>query len=122
MTIGNYNLEGDIKAKLAKLDAADDHPIVAIAERAVFATQAYLERLLEIRQMHRTDECDDIINSIRELLGDLVARAVAEEEDDRILCKFCGRKFAEQAGLRHIPHCEAKYKNEQMKSGPPRKA
>ncbi len=45
-----------------------------------------------------------------------------EEEDDRILCKFCGRKFAEQAGLRHIPHCEAKYKNEQMMSGPPRKA
>ena len=84
MTIGNYNLEGDIKAKLAKLDAADDHPIVAIAERAVFATQAYLERLLEIRQMHRTDECDDIINSIRELLGDLVARAVAQEEDDRV--------------------------------------
>ena len=84
MGIGNFNLEGDIKAKLAKLDAADDRPIVAIAERAVFATQAYLERLLEIRQMHRTDECDDIINSIRELLGDLVARAVAQEEDDRV--------------------------------------
>ena len=84
MTIGNYNLEGDIKAKLAKLDAADDHPIVAIAERAVFATQAYLERLLEIRQMHRTDECDDIINSIRELLSELVGRAVRKEEDDRV--------------------------------------
>ena len=29
-----------------------------------------------------------------------------EDTDDRIMCKFCGRKFAEQAGLRHIPHCE----------------
>lgn len=84
MSIHGYNLEGDIKSKLAKLDAADDHPTVAIAERAVFATQAFLERLLEIRQLHRTDECDDLINSTRELLGSLVARAVAQEQDDRV--------------------------------------
>jgi hypothetical protein len=84
MSVRGYNLEGDIKAKLAKLDAADDHPIVAIAERAVFAAQAFLERLLEIRQLHRTDECDDLINSTRDLLSDLVGRAVAQEEDDRI--------------------------------------
>jgi len=84
MSVRGYNLEGDIKAKLAKLDAADDHPIVAIAERAVFATQAFLERLLEIRQLHRTDECDDLINSTRDLLSDLVGRAVAQEEDDRV--------------------------------------
>jgi len=84
MSIYNFNLEGEIKAKLDRLAEADDHPTVAIAERAVFATQAYLERLLEIRQMHRTDECDDIINSIRELLGELVARAVDREEDDRV--------------------------------------
>ena len=84
MTIGNYNLEGDIAAKLAKLDAADDHPTVAIAERVVFATQSFLERLLEIRNLHRTDECDDLINSTRDLLSDLVGRAVAEEENDRI--------------------------------------
>tara|TARA_R110002126_G_scaffold149371_1_gene295298 strand:- start:185 stop:490 length:306 start_codon:yes stop_codon:yes gene_type:complete len=84
MTINNYNLEGDIKAKLAKLDAADDHPTVAIAERAVFAAQSFLERLMEIRQMHRTDECDDLINSTRDLLSDLVGRAVAEEENDRV--------------------------------------
>jgi hypothetical protein len=84
MSVRGYNLEGDIKAKLAKLDAADDHPIVAIAERAVFATQAFLERLMEIRQLHRTDECDDLINSTRDLLSDLVGRAVAQEEDDRI--------------------------------------
>jgi len=84
MSIQNFNLEGEIKSKLAKLDAADDHPTVAIAERVVFATQSFLERLLEIRQLHRTDECDDIINSIRDLLSDLVGRAVAQEEDDRI--------------------------------------
>ena len=84
MTISNFNLEGEIKSKLAKLDAADDHPTVAIAERVVFATQSFLERLMEIRQMHRTDECDDLINSTRDLLADLVGRAVAEEEDDRI--------------------------------------
>jgi hypothetical protein len=84
MSIQNFNLEGDIKSKLAKLDAADDHPTVAIAERAVFATQSFLERLLEIRQMHRTDECDDLINSTRDLLSDLVGRAVAQEEDDRV--------------------------------------
>lgn len=84
MTIHNFNLEGDIKSKLAKLDAADDHPTVAIAERVVFATQSFLERLLEIRQLHRTDECDDLINSTRDLLSDLVGRAVAEEENDRV--------------------------------------
>jgi hypothetical protein len=84
MTIGNFNLEGEIKSKLAKLDAADDHPTVAIAERVVFATQSFLERLMEIRQLHRTDECDDLINSTRDLLSDLVGRAVAEEENDRV--------------------------------------
>jgi hypothetical protein len=50
----------------------------------VFATQSFLERLLEIRQLHRTDECDDLINSTRDLLSDLVGRAVAQEEDDRV--------------------------------------
>jgi len=84
MSIHNFNLEGEIKSKLAKLDAADDHPTVAIAERVVFATQSFLERLLEIRQLHRTDECDDLINSTRDLLSDLVGRAVAEEENDRV--------------------------------------
>ena len=84
MSIQNFNLEGEIKSKLAKLDAADDHPTVAIAERVVFATQSFLERLLEIRQLHRTDECDDLINSTRDLLSDLVGRAVAEEENDRV--------------------------------------
>jgi len=84
MTIGNFNLEGEIKRRLDRLAQADDHPTIAIAERVVFATQSFLERLLEIRNLHRTDECDDLINSTRDLLSDLVGRAVAEEENDRI--------------------------------------
>lgn len=84
MSIHGYNLEGDIKSKLDRLAQADDHPQISIAERAVFATQAFLERLLEIRQLHRTDECDDLINSTRELISELVGRAVAQEEDDRV--------------------------------------
>jgi len=35
-----------------------------------------------------------------------------EAPDDRVQCQFCGRKFAEQAANRHIPHCETKHKNE----------
>ena len=27
------------------------------------------------------------------------------EVDDRVLCKYCGRKFNEIAAERHIPHC-----------------
>ena len=44
-----------------------------------------------------------------------------ETHDDRIECKFCGRKFAEKTHERHVPHCETKYKANQMKLGPPRK-
>lgn len=44
------------------------------------------------------------------------AQAVAEM-DDRITCKFCNRKFAEESGKRHIPHCEKKYKEQMMKNG-----
>ena len=39
--------------------------------------------------------------------------------DDRVQCQFCGRKFAEKTAERHIPHCETKYKAQQMKNGPP---
>jgi len=84
MTIGNFNLEGEIKRRLDRLAQPDDHPTIAISERVVFATQSFLERLMEIRQLHRTDECDDLINSTRDLLSDLVGRAVGEEENDRI--------------------------------------
>jgi predicted transcriptional regulator len=84
MSIHGYNLEGDIKSKLDRLAQADDHPQIAIAESAVFATEAFLARLLEQRKFFRTDEYDDLINSTRELLGELVGRAVRKEEDDRV--------------------------------------
>ena len=88
MGIHNFNLEGEIKAKLEKLSAADDHPTIAVAERAVFAAKDFLARLLEIRQFHRTQECDDLINGTRDLLSDLVGRAVAKEEDNRVNGSF----------------------------------
>ena len=44
----------------------------------------------------------------------------SEPADDRVLCEFCGRKFAEKTAERHIPHCESKYKAQLMKNGPPR--
>ena len=84
MTIGNYNLEGDIKSKMDRLAQADDHPQIAIAESAVFAAETFLARLLEQRKFFRTDEYDDLINSTRELLSELVGRAGAQEEDDRV--------------------------------------
>ena len=84
MTIGNYNLEGEIKSKMDRLAQADDHPQIAIAESAVFAAETFLARLLEQRKFFRTDEYDDLINSTRELLSELVGRAVAQEEDDRV--------------------------------------
>ena len=44
----------------------------------------------------------------------------SEPADDRVLCEFCGRKFAEKTAERHIPHCESKYKANLMKNGPPK--
>jgi hypothetical protein len=84
MTIGNYNLEGDIKSKLDRLAEAGDHPQIAVAESAVFAAQTFLARLLEQQKFYRTAEYDDLINGTRDLLGELVARAVDQEEDDRV--------------------------------------
>jgi hypothetical protein len=43
---------------------------------------------------------------------------VSEPVDDRIDCQWCGRKFNEVAGNRHIPVCEKKYKENLMKQGP----
>ena len=45
---------------------------------------------------------------------------MSEEMDDRIQCKWCGRKFNETAANRHIPLCESKYKANLMKAGPPK--
>lgn len=42
---------------------------------------------------------------------------VSEPVDDRIECQWCGRKFNETAGNRHIPVCEKKYKENMMKQG-----
>ena len=83
MSIYNFNLEGEIKSKLDRLAEADDHPQIAIAESAVLAAEAFLARLLEQRKFYRTEEYDDLINSTRDLLGELVARAVDRGEDDR---------------------------------------
>ena len=98
MSIGNFNLEGEIKQRRDRLAQADDHPTVAIAESAVSAVETFLERLLEIRKFHRTDECDDLINSTRDLLSDLVGRAVAQEEDDRVNGAF--RRAIDAANMR----------------------
>ena len=43
--------------------------------------------------------------------------AADEIDDDRIQCKWCGRKFNETAGQRHMPHCEEKHKKNLMKKG-----
>ncbi len=41
-----------------------------------------------------------------------------QEYDDRIQCDYCGRKFNEQAGKRHIPHCAEKAKKNVIRGGP----
>lgn len=41
--------------------------------------------------------------------------ALDEIADDRIQCKWCNRKFNREAGERHFPHCEDKYKKNLMK-------
>ena len=43
--------------------------------------------------------------------------AEAANNDGRTECKFCSRKFNEEAAKRHIPHCEEKYKKNMMKNG-----
>lgn len=42
-----------------------------------------------------------------------------EEADDRIQCKFCNRKFNENAAERHITFCEMKTKKDEMRTGKP---
>lgn len=44
-------------------------------------------------------------------------QALEEATDDRILCKFCGRKFNDNAAERHIAFCETKSRKDQMKTG-----
>lgn len=55
--------------------------------------------------------------------GAAAAQALAAEQmDDRITCPWCNRKFNETAGTRHMPHCEKKYKEQQMRMGAKPKA
>lgn len=42
-------------------------------------------------------------------------QAAMEQADDRVECKWCNRKFNDKAAERHIPVCEKKYKELQMK-------
>lgn len=84
MDYRKFNLEAEIQSKLDRLAQADDHPQIAIAESAVFAAQTFLARLLEQRKFFRTDQYDDLIDCTRDLLSDLVGRAIAQEEDDRV--------------------------------------
>ena len=43
------------------------------------------------------------------------AAAIMEQYDDRTECKWCNRKFNDEAATRHIPVCEQKFKATQMK-------
>jgi hypothetical protein len=38
--------------------------------------------------------------------------AMEEAADDRVMCKFCGRKFNDNAAARHIAFCETKTKKD----------
>ena len=45
------------------------------------------------------------------------SQEMSQPVDDRVGCKWCGRKFNEEAGKRHFPHCEQKYKQNLIKNG-----
>lgn len=42
---------------------------------------------------------------------------MSQQMDDRVECKWCSRKFNEEAGKRHFPHCETKYRQNLIKNG-----
>lgn len=44
-----------------------------------------------------------------------------EPHDDRVQCPHCGRKFAELACERHMPHCEQSMKKNAMRLGAKRR-
>lgn len=47
--------------------------------------------------------------------------ATAEEDDDRVACPHCGRKFAENVAERHIPYCKESMMKKAPKGPPPKK-
>lgn len=61
------------------------------------------------RQIKEAQERGEDISKIK-------FEATAEEDDDRVACPYCGRKFAEKAAERHIPHCK---ESMAKKKGPP---
>ena len=79
-----FNLAGEIQALRNSLADADDHPAIAVAECIVSAGEAFLTRLIGLRQLNHTDEADDLVASTIDGLADVVGRATRKEEDDRV--------------------------------------
>ena len=80
-----YDVDAEIKKLLNILADCDEHQFVADAERAIYSAQGYLNRLVEL---NRNDEMSDLIGINLDLLYEMVARAVAREEDERVNAKF----------------------------------
>ena len=49
--------------------------------------------------------------------GEFGGYVPAPPQDDLVPCNYCGRKFREEAAERHIPLCERKFKDSQMRMG-----
>ena len=80
-----YDIDVEIKKLLDSLNECGEHQFVADAERAIYSAQGYLSRLVEL---NRNDEMSDLIAINLDLLSELVARAAAREEDERVNAKF----------------------------------
>ena len=79
-----FNLEGEIKGLRDSLAEAGDHTAIVIADSIVGAGEAFLTRLMELRHLNHTGECDDLIAGTIDGLSDVVGRATRKEEDDRV--------------------------------------
>ena len=87
MDLRKFDVAGEIKSHLDYLAQADNHPAIEAAEKAVIAAEGFLNRLMEIYRSG--GDVEDLIASVCDNLGDLVGRAVREEEDDRVNRSFC---------------------------------
>lgn len=79
-----FNLEGEIKGLRDSLAEAGEHTAIVIAETIVGAGETFLTRLMELRHLNHTGECDDLIAGTLDGLADVVGRATRQEEDDRV--------------------------------------
>jgi len=79
-----FNLAGEIQALWDSLAEADDHPTITVAESIVYAGEAFLTRLMDLRRLTHTDECDDLIAGTLDGLSDVVGRATRKAEDDAV--------------------------------------